>query len=155
MDILDVLGAGTRRVDELNDVVALRLAAITFLDVYEDYEGWSVYPASPQAERLLGAAMMINPERRAGRAGPTVLVDVNIASGTLLASAATRVREIGNDDPLVGIVLHSLVDGWCDADVQNLSRLIVVHPHDRSRVDIPTAGAVDLVPQAQHRIAFC
>jgi hypothetical protein len=142
MDILDVLGDGARRVNELNDSVALRLAALSFLDVYSDFSGWSVYPASPQAERVLGAAMMLDPELRAQGAGPTVVMDVNIASGTLISNAASRIRESGNEAQLVGVALHSLVSGWVGAtDLAHLSRLIVVHPHVADRTERTTVEA--------------
>lgn len=126
MDILDVLERGSQRVEELDDVDLLRDAAHNFLSAYIEYDGYGVVAASPQAERVLGAAMMLNPRLSGRDSGKTVILDVNIASGTLMARAARRLRDNGNNDQLVGVVLHSLVeccDGW---QVPELCELVVV-----------------------------
>jgi hypothetical protein len=67
----------------------------------------------------------------AGR-GPTVIFDVNIASGTQMARAAKRLRQSGNSEQLVGIALHSLA--CCEAEINRideLSDLIVAHSSER------------------------
>ena len=126
MDILEVLERGTRRVEELDDVDLLRGAARMFLSAYSEYDGYGVVAASPQAERVLGAAMMLNPRLSGRDTGRTVILDVNIASGTLMARAARRLRDSGNNDQLVGVVLHSLVESYEGWHVPELGELVVV-----------------------------
>jgi hypothetical protein len=108
MDILELIHRGERNVESHNDSILLRQAAETFLDAYTSFEGYSVVAASPQAERVLGAAMMLRPDLCADGIGSTVVLDVNIASGTLLARAARRLRDRGNEHLLVGVALYSL-----------------------------------------------
>ncbi|MCQ4118718.1 hypothetical protein [Rhodococcus tibetensis] len=129
MDILDIVNRGSKSVENLDDSLRLRSAAYDLLRVYEHFGGFSVYAASPQAERVLGAAMMIEPAVCAGGSGDTVIVDVNIASGTLMARAARRLRDNGNAGRLVGIALHSLVGDYERWHVPELSELVVVDPH--------------------------
>lgn len=75
--------------------------------------GWDTFTveaASPAAERVLGAAMMLDPRLRSGRSARTVILDVNIASGTLVANAASRVRASVKTEWLIAVVINSLVD---------------------------------------------
>jgi hypothetical protein len=125
MDILDVIIRGARSVADNDDSTSLRHSAEQFLRVYARFHGYRVVAASPQAERVLGAAMMLSPEIRGGVYGHTVIFDVNIASGTLLARAARRLRDSGNRDRLVGIALHSLVGEARDWATADLSELVV------------------------------
>lgn len=52
--------------------------------------------------------------------GPSIVFDVNFASGTLLARAARRLRDHGNQSPLVGVVLNLLVDASNEIHVAEL-----------------------------------
>lgn len=127
MDILDLLNQGTETVENLNQAANLRESAESFLAAYQRFEGYSVIPASPQAERVLGAAMMLQPDLQVGTTGRAVVVfDVTIASGTLMARAARKVRDAGSFEHLVGIALHCLTEthnSWVPAE---LNELIVV-----------------------------
>ncbi|NKR92255.1 hypothetical protein GS483_08975 [Rhodococcus hoagii] len=126
MDILDVLNRGTRRVEELNETIRLRSAANAFLAAYGQFDGFGVVAASPQAERVLGAAMMLCPRLTGDGNGKTVILDVNIASGTLIAQAARRLRDHGNTHQLVGLVLNTLVDDRTTWDIPGLSDVVIV-----------------------------
>src|SRR4051812_33857935 len=110
MDLVDLLNRGAETVASLDDVTCLQKAAEQFLGAYEMFNGYDVVAASAIAERVLGAAMMLNPGIGVGGQGRTVIFDVNVASGTQLARAARRLRDLGNSDQLVGIALHALVD---------------------------------------------
>ena len=101
---------------------SLRASAETFLEYFVPFRSFCIVAASPQAERVLGAAMILDPELRGGRMGPTVILDVNIASGTLIARAARNLRDSGNSDEIVAIVLNSLVPrfDWVIEEVQHV-----------------------------------
>jgi len=55
----------------------------------------------------------------------TVIFDVNLASGTMLARAAQRVRDAGNNSRLVGIALHCLSEGHMNWTPAELSEVVV------------------------------
>lgn len=132
MDILELIQRGEQNVERHNDSSCLREAAERFLGAYTSFEGFSVVAASPQAERVLGAAMMLRPDLCAEGLGSTVVLDVNIASGTLLARAARRLRERGNDHVLVGVALYSLAADAHEWDVPEVSQVVIaggVGPH--------------------------
>lgn len=128
MDLLTLLNQGTETVENLNQAACLRRSAESLLAAYQPFDGYSVTPASPQAERVLGAAMMLQPGLKVGTNGSAVVVfDVTIASGTLMARAARRVREAGNFDHLVGIALHCLTETHNSWVPEELNELIVVN----------------------------
>lgn len=126
MDILDLLDAGVAQVALHGNSRCLRASAEAFLRVYDSHRGYSVVAASPQAERVLGAVMVLRPEFNATGSGRTVILDVNVASRTLIARAVRRLRDQGNTGPLLGVALHSLVDGRLDCDIDGLAGLVVV-----------------------------
>jgi hypothetical protein len=130
MDIVDLLNRGAERAASLNDAVCLHKAAEQFLGAYALFEGYEVVAASGIAERVLGAAMILRPELKVSDAGPTVIFDVNIASGTQMARAARKLRNAGNAQELVGIALYSLVDFAADRPLGELSQLVVAHDRD-------------------------
>jgi predicted phosphoribosyltransferase len=114
-DLLSLLAAGERNVDVLADGHALGLLAQAVLK-HAQAEGADVLvAASPSAERIVGAALMLAPDRLRGlRSAEAVsdddvvlLIDVNLASGTAMATTARRVRKLGARH-VVGAVMHFL-----------------------------------------------
>jgi hypothetical protein len=130
VDILDLLNQGDANIASHHWAGDLRAAAEAFLSAYDSHSGYSVVAASPQAERVLGAAMMLRPELEATGDGDTVILDVNIASGTLLARAAKRLRDEGNSASLVGIALYSLMDPEFAGRIEHLDHLVVMQSED-------------------------
>lgn len=127
MDILELIDLGARNVAEHDESLQLRASAELFLDLYAPYSGCRVMAASPHAERVLGAAMIIDPNLQGGGVESTIILDVNIASGTLMARAVKRLRDAGNTNPIVGIVLNSLMGQLFEWQVPGMSQLIVSH----------------------------
>ncbi|MGF9648864.1 hypothetical protein AAIH32_12865 [Pseudarthrobacter oxydans] len=125
MDILDIINAGKSRVIVHDDPSMLRSSALKFLALYAPFRGRHIMAASPQAERVLGAAMILDPDLHAGRAGSVVILDVNLASGTLISRAASRLRDSGNSCPPTAIVLNALVHHPKDWAIPGLESLIV------------------------------
>lgn len=125
MDILELVQRGEQSVGGHNYSDCLRGAAERFLGAYAPFEGFSVVAASPQAERVLGAAMMLRPDLCADGRGSTVVLDVNIASGTLLARAARRLRDQGNKHVLVGVALYSLTSDAHEWVVPEVSQIVI------------------------------
>jgi hypothetical protein len=131
MDLLDLITKGSQTAAILDDADCLHKAAEQFLGAYAAFDGYDVIAASSIAERVLGAAMMLRPKLSSAGRGPTVIFDVNIASGTLMARAARRLRDAGNSEDLVGIALHSLIDGErCGDELGELAQLVVAHTPD-------------------------
>ena len=127
MDFLDLLNHGTGIVEKLDQATSLRASAEAFLGAYRQFQGYTVMPASPQAERVLGAAMMLQPDLLAGNSGRAVVVfDVTVASGTLMARVARRVRDAGNLERLVGIALRCMTEAHTSWIPEELSELIVI-----------------------------
>jgi len=132
MDMLELLNKGSQTAASLDDAVCLQKAAEEFLGAYAAFEGYGVVAASSIAERVLGAAMMLRPALSSAGRGRTVIFDVNIASGTLMARAARRLRHAGNSDELVGIALHSLIDDDRTGEaLGELTQLVVAHAPDK------------------------
>lgn len=136
MDILELIQHGEQNVESHNYSDCLREAAQRFIGAYAPFEGFSVVAASPQAERVLGAAMMLRPDLCAEGHGGTVVLDVNIASGTLLARAARRLRDRGNEHVLVGVALYSLTSDAHEWEVPEVSQVVIAggaeaQPSDR------------------------
>lgn len=110
MDLVSIMQRGSAVVRENDAADHLRRWAEALVRAASEYEGFGVVAASPQAERVLGAAMMLAPTMHGDGSGPSIVFDLNYASGTMLARAARRLRDRGNESLLVGIVLNSLVD---------------------------------------------
>jgi hypothetical protein len=109
MDMLELIRRGNDRVVVNNDHRSLKAAAAAMLDSFDEWSSFTVVAASPAGERLLGAAMMLQPSLKGGRSSRTVIVDINVASGTLIANAARRLRDDTVVERVVAIALHSLV----------------------------------------------
>ncbi len=127
MDMVDLINRGAEAVASLNDASCLHKAAEQFLSAYAMFDGYGVVAASSAAERVLGAAMVLNPGLCVDGLGRTVIFDVNVASGTQLARVAKRLRDSGNSDELVGIALHSLLSRESDGPMGELAKLVVAH----------------------------
>lgn len=132
MDILNVLERGSANVALHDGFWSLRLSAGALLSAYDSYAGYSIVAASPQAERVLGAVMIMRPEVNASGLGPTVIFDVNVASGTLMARAVQRLRDRGNTSRLIGVALHSLLDEPLQWQIEGLADFVVVNPPDQA-----------------------
>lgn len=130
MDILNVLERGSANVTLHDGSWSLRLSAGALLSAYDSYLGYSIVAASPQAERVLGAVMIMRPEVNASGIGPTVIFDVNVASGTLMARAVQRLRDRGNTSRLVGVALHSLLREQLPHQIDGLADFVVINPPD-------------------------
>lgn len=123
MDLVSIMNRGSAVVRENDAADHLRRCAEALVRAASEYEGFGVVAASPQAERVLGAAMMLVPTMHGGDRGPSIVFDVNYASGTMLARAARRLRDRGNESPLVGIVLNPLVDADTEISVPELDHV--------------------------------
>lgn len=110
MDLVDLMRTGDSNVRAHNGSGELRASARLFLSCVEGWGDFTVEAASPAAERVLGAAMMLDSTIRGGRSTRTVILDVNIASGTLVANAARRVRDTVDTEWLIAVVINSLTD---------------------------------------------
>lgn len=115
-DLLGVLAAGERNIDILADGRVLSSLAHAVVAQAQERGAAVLVAASPPAERLVGAALMLSPDTVRGlRASETVpadqvvlVIDVNLASGTAMATTARRVRSQGALQVL-GAVLHFIV----------------------------------------------
>jgi NAD(P)-dependent dehydrogenase (short-subunit alcohol dehydrogenase family) len=116
-DLLSVLVAGEHNVDVLTDGHALSSAAQAVLRHAQAGGADVLVAASPFAERIVGATLMLAPDTLRGlrseesvSADDVVLViDVNLASGTNMATTARQVRRQGAQRVL-GAVMHFLSD---------------------------------------------
>lgn len=147
MDILELIHHGEQNVERHNYSDYLREAAEKFLVAYAPFEGFSVIAASPQAERVLGAAMMLRPGLCADGRGSTIVLDVNIASGTLLARAARRLRDRGNEHILVGVALFSLTPDIHEWEVPEVSQIVIV-----CGVDSQPSAQWECTDASDHRV---
>jgi hypothetical protein len=145
MDILEALNRASENAANLDDAVYLQKAAEEFLGAYAAFEGYEVVAASSVAERVLGAAMMLKPALSMAGRGRTVIFDVNIASGTLMARAARRLRQAGNSEDLVGIALHSLMceHGGVNDALGELTKLVVTHAQESQTSGIQCSDSCD------------
>ena len=112
-DLLDLLATSRRNVDLLASPSALMEAASQIGTFASSCGATQLVAASPQAERVVGAALLLlgqrepcEPAARTSR-GTVVVVDINIASGTAMAETVRRVRE-GGANKVQGFVLHAL-----------------------------------------------
>jgi hypothetical protein len=116
-DLLSVLSLGEHNVDVLADGRALGSLARAVLKHAQDGGADVLVAASPSAERLVGAALMLAPDTLRGlRSAESVsendvvlVIDVNLASGTSMATTARQVRRQGAQRVL-GAVMHFLAD---------------------------------------------
>jgi hypothetical protein len=112
-DLLELMTTGERNISQLTDPAALRNAATKVLEFAQARGVTSLLAASPAAERVVGAALVTRPEgldmtAQVAALGPiTLVVDVNLASGTAVAHAARRARRAGAGQVLAA-VLHQL-----------------------------------------------
>lgn len=113
-ELLDLLATSRRNVDALADPESLRHVAEEIGDLVGSRGITELIAASPAAERIVGAALLLATQhaRRAVAAGHVddrvaLVVDVNFASGTAMAEAARRARQDGARE-VQGLVLHRL-----------------------------------------------
>lgn len=128
MDLVSLVQQGDTNVRAHNASGDLAASARLFLDCVAGWSAFTVEAASPAAERVLGAAMMLNPELRGGRSKRTVILDVNLASGTLVANAARRVRETVDTEWLIAVVVNSLTDVDMRWSIDCIDSLFVCNP---------------------------
>lgn len=84
--------------------------------------------------------MMLKPSIQGCQDGPSIIFDINYVRGTLLARAARKLRDNGNESSLLGLVLNPLVER--DSEIR-IAELDVIHverdwkasKHCQSRVD--------------------
>jgi hypothetical protein len=133
MDILEVLTRGSQNVESLDRACNVREAAQKLLTVLDDFPDYGVVPASPAADRVIGAAMMLRNSVHSNRNGSLIIFDINIASGTLMARAARRLRDAGNQNELVGVALHAITPQEAGWRISGLDDLLLVEPVLESR----------------------
>lgn len=136
MDLVSIMQRGSAVVRENDAADHLRRWAEALVRAASEYEGFGVVAASPQAERVLGAAMMLAPTMHGDGGGPSIVFDLNYASGTTLARAARRLRDRGNESLLVGIVLNPLVDECAEIRVAELDHVQI----ERKRTPLRKKG---------------
>jgi hypothetical protein len=150
--LLTAINNGRANVKELDDPTALRrrVADLTMIRQTR-FAGHGLYAATPHAERLIGAAMMLDRTIRADGVGDTVIVGVNIASGTQIARAATRLRESGNRGVLVGVVFNALIQKWhYDVDAWRVSEV-----DELLIVDSPNASVLgELAQRGEYSVSL-
>jgi hypothetical protein len=110
---------------ELDSRVGLEHAAKALLAACGDLHGWQLLAASARAERVVGAAVMIDEDASTAAAPRVMVVDVNTTSGTLLARASVRARRAGAVQ-VVGVALHALGEHAPSAEDCLLDELRVV-----------------------------
>jgi hypothetical protein len=125
MDMLEVLERGSRAVAEHDSYAALRKSAELVLDALSWFPGYGVIAASPAAERVLGAVMMLSPDVRVGSARDVVIFDVNVSSGTILARAADRLLRLGHNGTIVAVAIHALTEQASDS-IEGVDQLLIL-----------------------------
>ena len=125
MDLVELMLVGDKNVRAHDSSLNLADSVRSFLDCVAGWNAFTVEAASPAAERVLGAAMMLDPTIRGGRSARTVILDVNIASGTLVANAARRVRESVQPEWLIAVVINTLADADMRWSVEGIDSLFV------------------------------
>ena len=126
MDLTAIMLHGATAVRGNDAADHLRGCAEALVRAAAEYDGFGVVPASPQAERVLGAAMMLAPKMHGTSSGPSIVFDVNFASGTLLARTARKLRDSGNESRLIGLVLNPLIPTSEKFHIAELDRVDVV-----------------------------
>jgi hypothetical protein len=125
MDLAELMRAGDSNVRAHDDSHDLKDSARLFLDCVAGWDNFTVEAASSAGERVLGAAMMLQPALRGGRSARTVILDVNIASGTLVANAARRVRESTEPEWLIAVVVNTLTTSDMRWNIEGVDSLFV------------------------------
>ncbi len=125
MDMFEVLERGTRAVAEHDSYAALRQSAESVLEVLASRPAHGVIAASPAAERVLGAVMMLSPDVLVGSAPNVVVFDVNFASGTTLARTADRLLRSGHDGMIVAVAIHALTE-QTPASIEGVDELVIL-----------------------------
>jgi len=110
MDLSEVIERGSRAVAEHDSYGALKKSAELVLEAMSSYPDYGVIAASPAAERVLGAVMMLSPDVTVGSARGVVIFDVNLASGTVLARATDRLLRSGHEGTIVAVAIHTLTE---------------------------------------------
>jgi hypothetical protein len=110
MDLIELFDRGTRALEEHDSPVSLTRSAELVLKAISNYPMHGVVAASAAAERVLGAMMVMSPDLLVGPAKDAVIFDVNLASGTVLARAAGRLRRSGHDGTIVAVAIHALCE---------------------------------------------
>jgi len=128
MDLVELMRSGAENIRSHDGFDDLAASARSFLSCVAGWEQFTVEAASPAAERVLGAAMMLDPTLRGGRSSRTVVLDVNIASGTLIANAARRVRDTVQPEWLIAVVINSLIDTDMRWSIEGVDTLFVCNP---------------------------
>jgi hypothetical protein len=151
MDIVEILQTGATRVAQHNDRNRLAESAHAFLQCVAEWDDFTVEPASPAAERVLGAAMMLHKGIRGGPSARTVILDVNIASGTLIARAARRVRASTSGEWVIAVAINSLTSVDLRWSIEGVDSLFVCNAYtplahvqnaerDEQRISVYTFG---------------
>jgi hypothetical protein len=143
MNMVDLLNRGTHVVAEHDSPVALTRSAELVLAAVSAYPTYSVIAATAAAERVLGAMMVMSPDLRVGQANDVVIFDVNIASGTVLARAAERLRTQGHTGSIVAVAVHALCEG--PASIRGTDDLVVLDGSGSSHQDTHARGKRFLV----------
>jgi hypothetical protein len=107
IDIPTVFARADANYAELDSRAGLEHAAKALIAACGDLRGWQLMAASARAERVVGAAVMIDADASTAASSRVLVVDVNTASGTLLARASERARRAGAVE-VVGVALHAL-----------------------------------------------
>lgn len=142
MDLISLLHAGEDNLRAHDRAQQLGESARAFLRCVSGWEHFTVEAASPAAERVLGAAMMIDPRLQGGRSKRTVILDVNIASGTLVANAARRVREGVDPEWLLAVVINSLTDINLHWSIDGVDALLVCESESARQHRQPGADSI-------------
>lgn len=124
MDMADLWSRGSHLVAEHDLPVSLAKTAELVLSAVTEFPTFGLVAASGAAERVLGAMMVISPELRVGLTDDVVIFDVNIASGTVLARAADRLRRQGHTGAIVAMAVHALCD--VPEAIEGTDRLVVL-----------------------------
>jgi len=111
----DAIVQGQRYVDELADPQMLRRYADVVVNHAVAHGVDVLVAASAAAERIVGAALVLADGGLAGltaactNTSTALVVDMNLASGTAMATAARRIRALGARR-VSGIVFHRLAE---------------------------------------------
>lgn len=131
-DLLSVLVTAAHNTDVLADGRTLGSLGQVVREYATSCGADVLVAASPSAERLVGAALMLAPDTLRGlRSSEAIsdkdvvlVIDVNLASGTAMATTARQVRRQGAEHVL-GVVMHFLADNVPSARDCGLDELAV------------------------------
>lgn len=125
MDMVELFTRGTHLVAEHDSPSALSQSAALVLDVVSTFPNHGLIAASAAAERVLGAIMVMSPEVQVGPADDIVIFDVCLASGTVLARAADRLRRQGHTGTIVAVAVQALCED-VPASIEGADHLVVI-----------------------------